>query len=150
MLFLDLNIRKKVHQMEYPQEELIISCEHILEKSYSEYSRMFEKAIGSIDLKEGMLLNVELQTSDLLNEADMIQFHQCLVSLFASRIVEQELRNEEPRLSVDTELAYVHAIVLKKLINYKTKVNCFNLVLRCDDQVMDMTGGYYVSSTIQK
>ena len=91
MLFLDLNIRKKVHQMEYPREELIISCEHILENS-----------------------------------------------------------NEEPRLGVNTELAYVHAIVLKKLINYKTKVNCFNLVLHCGNQVMDMTGGYYVSSTIQE
>lgn len=150
MLFLDLNIRKKVHQMEYPREELTISCEHILEKSYSEYSRMFEIAISGVELKEGMLLNIELQTSDLLNEADMIQFHQCLVSLFASRILEEELRNEEPRLSVDTGLAYVHAIVLKKLINYKTKVNCFNLVLRCGNQVMDMTGGYYVSSTIQE
>lgn len=150
MLFLDLNIRKKVHQMEYPREELIISCEHILEKSYSEYSRMFEIAIGSVELKEGMLLDIKLQTSDLLNEADMIQFHQCLVSLFASRILETEPRNEELRLSVNTELAYVHAIVLKKLINYKTKVNCFNLVLHCGNQVMDMTGGYYVSSTIQE
>ena len=148
MLFLDLNIRKKVHCMDYTTQDLTISCEHILDKSYAEYSRMFEKAVDSIELSENMLFNIDLQTSDLLNEADMIQFHQSLVSLFASRILENEPRNEEDRLSVDDNLAYIHAIILRKLINHKTKINCFNVVLHCGNRVMDMTGGYYVSNKI--
>lgn len=148
MLFLDLNIRKKVHVMDYQPQDLIISCENILDKSYSEYTRMFEKAINSVDLRENMLLNIELDTEDKLEETDLIQFHQCLVSLFASRIAEKELRGDEARLSVDSSLAYVSNIVLKRLINFKTKINCFNLVLKCKNMVMDMTGGYYVNAKV--
>ena len=145
MLFLDLNMRKKVHVMDYETEELTISCENILDKSYAEYTRMFETAINRIDLRDKILLDVELVTDDKLEEADLIQFHQCLVSLFASRIAEKELRGDEARLSVDNGLAYVHNVILKKMINFKTKIDCFNLVLRCGNMVMDMTGGYYVS-----
>ena len=106
---------------------------------------MFETAINRIDLRDKMLLDIELVTDDKLEEADLIQFHQCLVSLFASRIAEKELRGDEARLSVDNDLAYVHNVILKKMINFKTKIDCFNLVLRCGNMVMDMTGGYYVS-----
>lgn len=146
MLFLDLNIRKKVHQMDYNTENLVISCGNILSKSYSEYTRMFGKIIDTVELKENLLVEIELQTDDKLDESDMIQFHQCCVGLFAARILTDDRRNSEDRLSVDKDLAKINAIVLRKLVNYKTKVNCFNLVLKCGKQVMDTTGGYYVES----
>lgn len=144
MLFLDLNIRKKVHQMDYNTENLVISCGNILSKSYSEYTRMFGKLIDTVELKENLLVEIELDTNDVLDEADMIQFHQCLVGLFTAKILTEDRRNTEDRLSVDRDLAKINAVVLRKLINYKTKINCFNLVLKCGKQIMDTTGGYYV------
>lgn len=150
MLFLDLNMRKKVHQMDYKTENLVISCENLLDKSYTEYSRMFEVAIGSIEIAENLLINVELQTSDKLTESDIVQFHQCLVGCLARRILTNEKRDAEPRLTVDAGLAYVHPVILRKLINQKTLINCFNLVVRYGNHIMDTTGGYYVSAEIQK
>lgn len=148
MLFLDLNVRKKTHLMDYNTEEIVVSCEHILEKSYAEYTRMFEKVINSLELKDNTLYDIELQTSDKLEEADLMQFHQCLIGLLVSRIAEKEPRNTEERLAVEQNWVYVNNIALRKLVNFKTKINCFNLVLRCKGKVIDMTGGYYVESGI--
>lgn len=148
MLFLDLNARKKVHFMDYTTEEISLSCPHILEKSYVEYTRVFEKVIDAASLTDPMVLVVDLHTEDVLEEADLMQFHQCLVSLFASKIVLPTARDEEMRLSAKIDGLYVHDIVLNKLINYDTQIDSFNVVLKCGNRVMDMTGGYYVESDI--
>lgn len=148
MLFLDLNTRKKVHWMDYTTEEISLSCPHILEKSYMEYSKMFETVVDAASLVDPMLFVVDLHTEDKLDEADLMQFHQCLVSLFASKIVLPTARNEEKRLSAKIDGLYVHEMVLNKMINYTTRIDNFNIVLKCGDKVIDMTGGYYVESGI--
>ena len=101
MLLLDLNIRNKadIAEEKITTIPVVINCEHILEKTYIEYTRMFEAILENITICENMVLDVKLETKDLLDKEDIKQYHQNLVNAFCNLILTSDRRFKNDVLS---------------------------------------------------
>lgn len=152
MLLLDLNIRNKADIAEEKITTIpaVINCEHILEKTYIEYTRMFEAILENITICENMVLDVKLETKDLLDKEDVKQYHQNLVNAFCNLILtsDRRFKNDDDIIIPKVDNLAMGLVLLRKLSLYITKINCFNIRLRYKNLVMDMIEGYYECNSL--
>jgi hypothetical protein len=95
------------------------------------------------DLVENTYFNFELygDATNNFDEEDVWQFFTLIGAKLVDKLCLDELRFEEPRLRVNNDFVALNYLALKKIMNYKSKINCFNFRVRVAGFEVEMVGG---------
>lgn len=101
---------------------------------YSVLRKNFEQYIDEYTITKPVLFQINVQSAAKLDEYDIKTLVEMILSSFNVLLVEKERRNREYRfgLTYIPEFSKIRdtQLHIMKMINYKTKVDTFNLVIK--------------------
>ena len=114
--------------------------------NFSKYFFVVEHAIEEVtkgELKENTYFKFNICGDVVKNfdDEEVWRFFTLIGDRLVYKLCTTVPRFEEQRLRVENDFVALNYLALKKIMNYKSKINCFNFEVRVADFEVEMVGG---------
>lgn len=138
MFFIDLNKLKIIEDDDYSvvSKKIEINSDDstiiIASKAREVCNKLLDKNKKSNNKSTVFNITIDI---DKIEKEDFITIVNVFNAVFFEKIVIHKGRERERRLDIPENLSFIHtsAGLLKKAINNQTKINKFNLIIKCND-----------------